>query len=116
MSSAEDVAAGLPPRRPVWAIAPEAVIVAPAQGAAVPLGQPVDIWGWAWSFRGIASVEVSTDDGAGFTRACLEPRRGWAWQRYRLQWRPTEPGDVRIRARAADANGIDRKSTRLNSS
>src|SRR3546814_18384080 len=53
MSSAEDVAAGLPPRRPVWAIAPEAVLVAPAQRAAVPLGQPVDILGWRSEARSV---------------------------------------------------------------
>jgi sulfane dehydrogenase subunit SoxC len=51
-----DVAAGLPARRPVWAIAPESVIVAPAPDSAVGLGRPAEIWGWAWSFRGIARV------------------------------------------------------------
>lgn len=104
-ASPEDIAAGLPARRPVWAIAPEAVIVAPAPDAEVPVGQPVEIWGWAWSFHGIATVEVSMDDGASFARAALEPRRDWAWQRYALPWRPAVRGEVSISARAIEENG-----------
>jgi sulfane dehydrogenase subunit SoxC len=102
---AEDVAAGLPPRRPVWAIAPEAIIVAPMPGAEVPVGQAVEIWGWAWSFRGIAAVEVSVDGGTSFSRATLEPRRGWAWQRFSLRWRPAHRGEAQICARAIEQSG-----------
>jgi hypothetical protein len=75
---ADDVAAGLPSRRPVWALAPESIIVAPAPDTALAAGELTEIWGWAWSFRGIAAAEVSVDGGGSFTRATLEPRRGWA--------------------------------------
>ena len=104
-ASAIEVAAGLPPRRPVWAIAPESIIVAPAPDAAVAAGNAVEIWGWAWSFGGVAAVEVSTDGGACFRRADLEPRRGWAWQHFALAWRPGEPGEALISARALEAGG-----------
>lgn len=104
-SSAADRAAGLAARRPVWATAPESIIVAPAPDAAVPVGKTTEIWGWAWSFRGIAAAEVSVDGGANFTRAALEERRGWAWQRFSLPWRPAGRGDVRLCVRAIEANG-----------
>jgi len=104
-SDEEDVAAGLPSRRPVWAIAPESIIVAPAPDAVVAAGKPVEIWGWAWSFRGIATVEISLDGGANFTPATLEQRRGWAWQRFSLLWRPTCRGEAFLSARAFEAGG-----------
>ncbi|MGE0121101.1 MAG: molybdopterin-dependent oxidoreductase [Dongiaceae bacterium] len=102
---AGDVAAGPPSRRPVWAIAPESVIVAPAPDAVVPAGEPTEIRGWAWSFRGIAAVEISTDGGAGFRRAVLAPRRGWAWQRFALPWRPDKRGETVLSVRAIEAAG-----------
>jgi sulfane dehydrogenase subunit SoxC len=102
----EGRAADVPHRRPVWAIAPESIIVAPRPDAEVPLGKPVEIWGWAWSCRAVTGVVVTTDAGASFAPAALEPRRGWAWQRFSLSWRPSERGDAEIWARASDADGI----------
>lgn len=103
--SAVDIAAGLPSLRPVWAIAPESLIVAPAPDAVVAVGEPIEIWGWAWSFRGIAAAEVSVDGGATFTRAALEPRRGWRWQRFSLRWRPSDRGEALLSVRALEADG-----------
>jgi sulfane dehydrogenase subunit SoxC len=102
----EDIAAGLPERRPVWATAPESIVVAPAPDAVVAVGEAVEIWGWAWSFRGIARVEISVDGGATFRSATLEPRRGWSWQRFSLTWRPESRGEAMLSARAFDATGI----------
>jgi sulfane dehydrogenase subunit SoxC len=101
----QDVAAGLAAQRPVWAIAPEAVIVVPTPATVIPAGEPVEIWGWAWSFRGIAAAEVSVDGGRSFTQATLEPRRGWARQRFALSWLAAEPGEVQLCVRAIEANG-----------
>jgi len=103
---AEDIAAGLPRRRPVWAVAPESVIVAPAPDAAVALGEPVEIWGWAWSFRGIAAAEISVDGGASYLRATLDARRGWAWQRFSLPWRPMARGETQLCVRALEGGGV----------
>jgi hypothetical protein len=103
---AGDVAAGLPPSRPVWAVAPESIIVAPAPDTAVAPGELTEIWGWAWSFRGGAGVEISVDGGTSFTRAVLEEPRGLAWRRFSLPWRPTDRGEVLLRARAFEANGV----------
>lgn len=102
---AAEIAAGQPARRPVWAVAPESIIVAPVPGAVLARGDAVQIWGWAWSFRGVARVEISTDGGATFRNATLEPRRGWSWQRFSLTWRPEDSGETLISARALDANG-----------
>lgn len=102
---ADDIAAGLGPRRPVWATAPESIIVAPAPDAVVAVGDCIEIWGWAWSFRGIAAVDISVDGGASFMRAILEPRRGWAWQRFSLSWRPTARGEALLAVRALEALG-----------
>jgi sulfane dehydrogenase subunit SoxC len=101
----EDVAAGAPLRRPVWAIAPESIIVAPAPDAELDFGKPVEIRGWSWSFRGVSAVEVSVDDGVSFARAEIEERRGWAWQRFSLPWRPDRRGETVLSARAFEANG-----------
>jgi DMSO/TMAO reductase YedYZ molybdopterin-dependent catalytic subunit len=100
-----DVAAGLPPRRPVWAQAPEAIIVSPAPDTVVAVDEPVEIRGWAWSIRGIAAAEVSADGGASFVRADLEPQRGWAWQRFALSWRPRDRGEAVLCVRAIEAGG-----------
>src|SRR5262249_7233171 len=101
----EDIAAGLPARRPVWATAPESIIVAPAPDAVVPMGEVTEIHGWAWSFRGIAAVEISVDGSASFLPALLEDRRGWAWQRFSLPWRPAAGGAAQVSARAIEAGG-----------
>src|SRR5262245_11366548 len=71
-AKAEDVAAGLPPRQPVWATAAESLIVRPAPDATVPVDLPTEIWGWAWSFRGVESVEISVDGGARFSPAIVD--------------------------------------------
>ncbi|MGD9538579.1 MAG: molybdopterin-dependent oxidoreductase [Alphaproteobacteria bacterium] len=102
---ADDVAAGLAPRRPVWALAPDSIIVAPAPAAMLGLGEPVEVWGWAWSFRDLAAVEVSVDGGRNFARASLEPKRGFAWRRFSLPWRPAERGEATLLARALEAGG-----------
>lgn len=104
-SDATDIAAGRPARCPVWAIAPEAIIVAPAPDAVLAADEPVEIWGWSWSFRGIQRVEVSIDGGASYRQAALEPRRGWVWQRFSLPWQPRDQGAVQLCVRAFDADG-----------
>jgi DMSO/TMAO reductase YedYZ molybdopterin-dependent catalytic subunit len=109
--TADDVAAGQPLLRPVWAIAPEAVIVTPSPDTTFAVDEPTEISGWAWSFHGIAAVEISTDDGASFRRATLEPPSDWAWQRFSHAWRPSARGETQISARAVEANGNSQPRT-----
>jgi hypothetical protein len=79
--------------------------VAPAPDAAVALGELTEIWGWAWSFRGIAAAEISVDGGASYVRASLEARRGWAWQQFSLPWQPTVRGEALLCVRALEDGG-----------
>ena len=105
-AGSDAVAAGQPPHRPVWATAPESVVVAPAPDSRLVHGEPTEIWGWAWSFRGIAALEITLDGGATFTRAFLEQRHGWAWQRFSLPWIPATRSHLSIAARAIEAGGV----------
>jgi len=100
-----EVAEGVGRVRPVWAQAPEAVIVAPAPGTSLPAGTDTEVWGWAWGFDEIDAVELSDDEGASWRRAVLAPRKGWAWQRFALSWRPPRAGPCRLSARAWIAAG-----------
>jgi hypothetical protein len=56
--------------------------------------------------RGIASVEVSTDGGATFNTAELEPTLGpLTWVRWKLDWMPPGTGKYALVARATDKTG-----------
>ncbi len=67
---------------------------------------PVELSGRAWSGHGpIESVEVSTDDGASFAQARLDPPLGdAAWRGWRLDW-DAPAGRHVICSRATDAAG-----------
>ncbi|HEX4112346.1 MAG TPA: molybdopterin-dependent oxidoreductase [Stellaceae bacterium] len=90
--------------RPVWEAPPESAIVSPQPDARLPRG-PIEIWGWAWAARGVARVEISTDGGASWAGAALEPRSQYSWQRFAFPWTPPAQGDFKIAARAVDAAG-----------
>lgn len=97
-------------RRPVWAVMPESAIVAPAPDAVLGT-EEITIWGWAWGELPITSVAISTDGGANWREAELEPRRQLAWQRFSLNWRPDGFGAVAIMARATDEAGAVQPET-----
>ena len=63
--------------------------------------------GRAWSGWGeLDQVEVSTDDGATWAPAELEPAvDAWAWRRWTYTWRADTPGRYVVSARAGDATG-----------
>jgi len=89
---------------PVWAIAPESLIVAPAPDAKLPTGAACEIWGWAWADGGVRRVEVMLDETA-WRAAELEPARGREWQRFSLAWTPRARGIVRLASRAESFDG-----------
>ena len=66
----------------------------------------VTLTGRAWSGAGtVTRVEVSTDGGATWTDAELEPPTvDFAWQRWRAPWR-AEAGDHELLCRATDSAG-----------
>jgi DMSO/TMAO reductase YedYZ molybdopterin-dependent catalytic subunit len=89
---------------PVWSIAPQSVIVAPAPGTKVELLKQLEIWGWAWADGGVRSVEV-TIDGDVRQLALLEPSVGRAWQRFALPWTPSCRGTAVLASRATSFDG-----------
>jgi DMSO/TMAO reductase YedYZ molybdopterin-dependent catalytic subunit len=91
---------------PVWAIAPESLIVSPAPGARIEASVEREIWGWAWADSGVASVEVRAGDQAAWRPAELEPPRGREWQRFSISWSPQHPGAATLASRATSKAGI----------
>ena len=89
---------------PVWAIAPQSVIVAPAPDASIKASGATEIWGWAWADGGVSQVEVSIDAGY-WQPAALEPASERAWQRFTLSWMPIKCGTATLASRATTASG-----------
>jgi DMSO/TMAO reductase YedYZ molybdopterin-dependent catalytic subunit len=77
---------------PVWSVAPESIIVAPAPGQTLERNTAHELWGWAWGDCEIDRVDVSIDGGATWTASHVEPRAERAWQRFALSWRAKDPG------------------------
>jgi sulfane dehydrogenase subunit SoxC len=67
---------------------------------------PVTLTGRAWSGHApIERVEVSTDDGATFSDAVLDPPLGpYAWRGWKFEWEATE-GEHVLTSRATDSAG-----------
>jgi sulfane dehydrogenase subunit SoxC len=90
--------------KPVWAVAPESIIVFPAHRSFLAPAE-TEIWGWAWSDRPVRSIEVSVDGGRNWTEALLEPPAGHSWQRFSFLWSPARAGSFELCCRATDASG-----------
>ncbi|HYL60151.1 MAG TPA: molybdopterin-dependent oxidoreductase [Candidatus Acidoferrales bacterium] len=69
---------------------------------------PLDIYGWALAGpSGIKRVEVSADDGATWRDAeIVENSSPYVWTVWKFRLAPTGPGNVMIRVRATDGDGI----------
>lgn len=91
---------------PVWAIAPESVIVSPAPNSMHGAGGSVPVWGWAWADGQVASVDFSCDGGASWVEAHLEAGQGRGWQRFDCTWSPT-PGTTALASRARSTSGLE---------
>ena len=70
-------------------------------------GAPITLRGTALAGdRGIAKVEVSTDDGASWQQAALEYSSSpLAWVLWRYDWQPPQPGEYNLLVRATDRTG-----------
>ncbi|WP_031109466.1 molybdopterin-dependent oxidoreductase, partial [Streptomyces sp. NRRL S-146] len=97
---------------PVTLVAPRALLIPPGfpdfmsrTGLVAP--GTVTLEGRAWSGHApVTAVEVSTDDGATWRPADLEPDHGhrWAWRRWSSGW-TAHPGDHVLSVRAHDGSG-----------
>ncbi len=99
---------------PVRDLDVHSIIVAPAEADALTPG-PQTVEGWAWSAGPVRRVEVSSDGGATWQEARLEPRRqGYVWQRFTLAWTPRALGSYRLECRATDEQGRSQPPTGRN--
>jgi DMSO/TMAO reductase YedYZ molybdopterin-dependent catalytic subunit len=100
------------PGEPVARIRPRALLIPPghpdfmSRTRFLPAGVH-ELVGRAWSGAApVVRVEVSTDGGASWADAELEPALGeWAWARFRFAWDAGTPGEYQLTARATDAAG-----------
>jgi DMSO/TMAO reductase YedYZ molybdopterin-dependent catalytic subunit len=90
--------------RPVWAMAPESIIVSPGPDDSPSRGQPYLISGWAWSESGVAKVDVRTGVNEVWVPAAVDSRRDFGWQRFSLSW-VFQSGHHEISCTCFDASG-----------
>lgn len=95
---------GKPNTRPLWEAGPESIIVGPKNLALLPAGA-TEVWGWGWSSKGIATVEISIDNGVTWLPTSLEPRRQWSWQRFSGTCAMPAHSSIKVMARATDMEG-----------
>ena len=100
------------PGEPVTRMLPRSLMVPPGRAGlhdprrATSNPAPSTLTGRAWSgYGGIERVEVSTDGGATFNAAVLDPPLGpHAWRGWRFDW-DARPGEHVLCSRATDAAG-----------
>jgi sulfite dehydrogenase (cytochrome) subunit A len=98
---------------PITEMVVNSVIVAPAAGDTVALGQPLTVKGVAWDGGyGISLVEVSTDDGQTWSRATLGPDAGrYSFRQWTFPLRTERRSEIAVMARATNAVGQTQTST-----
>jgi hypothetical protein len=79
------------------------VIVAQEPGCKAAAGEPVEVWGRAWSESNICSVKITADGGASWIEATLGGRQGRGWQRFTATFLPRSPGRYTLASCASDA-------------
>lgn len=100
----EQHADGSQSSKPVWELAPESVIVSPADKQLLTTDRR-EIWGWAWAEADVDHVLVSVDGGNNWVKAQLEEGDRWAWKRFHLDWTPPGAGTYSLMSRATDRRG-----------
>jgi DMSO/TMAO reductase YedYZ molybdopterin-dependent catalytic subunit len=92
---------------PITELLVNSLIVSPEEGQGFKPGQPIEVRGMAWDGgHGIERVDVSSDGGATWQPATLDPERGqFAWRPWSFQLKPAPPGAVTVRVRATNRIG-----------
>jgi len=96
---------------PVWAIAPESVIVCPEPGSILKAGVNQEIWGWCWADQGVSDVRIGLNDPVRWQPAELDKKQNRAWQRFSTTWMPTEVGEHTIQSLARATDGTEQPLT-----
>jgi DMSO/TMAO reductase YedYZ molybdopterin-dependent catalytic subunit len=94
------------------------IFVRPEPGDTLHAGMPHEMEGIAFdSGHGIRRVEVSTDGGATWADAQLDPEIGkYSWRRWRASWTPRARRRYRLMARATNAVGDTQSTAQWNRS
>ena len=105
----EDPKGGL---KPVWEVQPNSMIVNPPPGTEV-RGRTISVEGWAWSYDGIGSVDVSFDDGKSWVGAQVNQRNDFSWQGFAvtINVAPDQRGHCLLVARATSVSGRTQASS-----
>jgi len=101
---------------PINRFSVRSIFVRPEPDEHVAAGHPFEIEGLAFdSGYGIRRVEVSTDGGASWADAQLDPELGkYSWRRWRFNWTPHARGAHRLLARATNAAGDMQRAAQWN--
>jgi hypothetical protein len=85
----------------------KSLITSPCDGFVAEAGASVEVRGFAWSgHTPVASIDLSTDGGASWRPADLEPAaEKFAWRRFRGFVRFPQTGPASVISRATDAAG-----------
>jgi DMSO/TMAO reductase YedYZ molybdopterin-dependent catalytic subunit len=89
--------------RPVWAVEPNSMIVAPQPDENVD-GPNVLVEGWAWHHEPVQHVQLSVDEGKSWKEAVVGERVDFSWQKFSLVLH-LEPGQHNVIARAVSGDG-----------
>ncbi len=89
---------------PVWGVAPEALIVAPENGATILRGN-IAVSGWCWGEHEIVEVQLSLDHGQNWISTAPEFRIQNSWQAFTFRVHVDTPGNLDLLVRAIDELG-----------
>lgn len=92
---------------PINRLTTRSLIVTPAANAVLSVNRPVEITGVAFSGGyGIRDVLVSVNGGKSWDEARLVKESGkYSWTQWSYNWRPSNPGEYVLMARATDSFG-----------
>jgi DMSO/TMAO reductase YedYZ molybdopterin-dependent catalytic subunit len=99
---------------PISRLNVRSLVVRPEPAEEVQSGRAYELEGIAFDGgSGIAKVEVSTDDGATWSLARLDPEIGkYSFRRWRATWTPNAPGAAAVLARATSGSGEEQRAAR----
>jgi sulfite dehydrogenase len=103
---------------PINRLSLRSLFVRPKPDEQIPRGTSFEIQGLAFdSGYGIQRVELSTDEGANWQSARLDPDLGkYSWRRWRFPWLPPASGKFRLRVRAFNRGEQEQTSALWNRS
>ena len=92
---------------PINRMSLRSLFVRPEPGEKIAVKAPFEIQGLAFdSGIGIERVDVSTDAGANWRAARLDPELGkYSWRRWRFRWSPPAAGKYQLKVRAFNRAG-----------